>query len=108
MRREEARLAGNEAVFLPLEPPPSLIQEGGERLSQQNPPHSPTWGPATPSAPHCYQAGKHRKNSGRDAIRWEAVKASSQARAKHGQSQNCFFPEAALGWVGARAGAEGN
>lgn len=56
VKREEARLAGNEALFLPLEPPPTLIpsqlEEKGKVSEIHPPPHSPAWAPSHPSPPH--------------------------------------------------------
>ena len=83
VKREEARLVGNEAVFLPLEPPPTLIQaEGKGKVSTIHPIHQR--GPPAPRllhprAAHSYGAGKQGKNSDQDIILLEAVRSSSPA-----------------------------
>lgn len=83
VKREEARLVGNEAVFLPLEPPPTLIQaEGKGKVSTIHPIHRR--GPPAPRLPHpraahSYGAGKQGKNSDQDIILLEAVRSSSPA-----------------------------
>ena len=55
-----------------------------------------------------YQAGKPWKNSGKDAIDWEAVKPSSWARTKLWNLQSCFFTESCAGGRGGGTGAKGN
>lgn len=90
--RRKARSA--ESSLPPPPPPPAL---------QQQPPSPPPQHTHTPGAAHSYGAGKPWENSVRDAIRWGAGKPSPQARAHHGNFQNCPSPATELG---ARMGAQ--